>query len=254
MAGEAKAPDNRLFQLVMVIITSIVAPLTVYFVTNSSKNTAPEPPAIQATAVLPAAASAEPTVQVVVVTATPEPTATFTATATVAPGEPTFTAAPPTPTEAGVRDARGDVPAGTTILADAFALVLDSDAIQPEDDYLRLTIRVHNIGAQAAELRYTLKAITVKDDTGRTYAPFIGEKGRDCKKQEIDERRSLNLEPGETFTLQSPERENANWFCSGDHPGTLPLYIGPIHKDAKQIFVQIKDFGPFTGFAVQIER
>lgn len=272
MSGEAKSPDNRLFQLVTVIITTIVAPLTIYFVTNADKNAPPEPTPIQATVVLPARVDTEPTVQMVVVTATTEPaleststgtatsaaaaTATVTAepTATLVPPTPTFTIVPPTPTEAGLRNPRGNLPAGTVVLADTFSLVIDKEDIQVEGDYLRLTIRVQNTGKEAKALNYTLKAVTVKDDTGRTYAPFNGEKGKDCKKQEIDKKRSVKIEPQAVFTFQSPEREDANWFCSGNHPGSLPLYIGPIHKDAKQVLVQINGLGPFSGFTVQIER
>lgn len=270
MAGEAKAPDNRIFQLVMAIITSIVAPLTIYFVTNSSKNAPPEPTPIQATVVLPAATEIGPTPQVVVVTATSQPTDALTATAaasvtatgtltlTPTPTTPvptaTFTALPPTPTKAGLRNPRGNVPAGSVVLADTFSLVITKEDIQEEGDYLRLTIRVQNTGKEATALNYTLKAVTVKDNTGRTYAPFNGEKGRDCKKQELDKKRSVKVEPQAVFTFQSPERENADWFCSGDHAGALPLYIGSIHKDAKQVFVQINGLGPFSGFTVQIDR
>lgn len=265
MAGEAKAPDNRLFQLVMVIITSIVAPLTIYFVTNSDKSAPAEPAPAQSTVVLPAAAEAStPTPLVVVVTATSQPTETTTATATgtvtftpeptVPTATATFTALPPTPTEVGLRNPRGSVPAGTVVLADTFSLVIDKEDIQVEGDYLRLTIRVQNTGKEAKALSYSLKAVTVKDNTGRTYAPFYGEKGRDCKKQELDKKRSVKVEPQAVFTFQSPERENANWFCSGDHAGALPLYVGPIHKDARQVFVQINGLGPFTGFTVQIDR
>lgn len=265
MAGEAKAPDNRMFQLVMAIITSIVAPLTIYFVTNTSKNAPPEPTPIQATVVLSASTVAESTIPVIVVTATPQPTAnanvtvtgTITATSTTtatAAATPTFTIVPPTPTEAGLRNPRGNVPAGTVLLADTFSLVIAKEHIQVEGDYLRLTIRLQNTGREAKALNYTLKAITVKDNTGRTYAPFYGEKGKDCKKQELDKKRSVKVEPQAVFTFQSPERENANWFCSGDHAGALPLYIGPINEDAKQVFVQINGLGPFTGFTVQIDR
>lgn len=266
MAGEAKASDNRLFQLVMVIITSIVAPLTIYFVTNSDKSAPTEPAPAQATVVMPAAAEANtPTpLVVVVVTATSQPTMEMTATATAtgtltatptatATTTPTVTTVPPTPTEAGLRNPRGNVPAGTVVLADTFALVIDKEDIQVEGDYLRLTIRVQNTGNEAKALNYSLKAVTVKDNTGRTYAPFNGEKGKDCRKQEIDKKRSVKIEPQAVFTFQSPARENANWFCSGDHAGSLPLYIGPIHKDAKQLLVQINGLGPFTGFTVQID-
>ena len=267
MSGETKATDNRLFQLLTVIITSIIAPLTIYFVTNADKSAPTEPAPAQATVVLSAnTESHTPTPLVVVVTATPEPsiatTATLTATATLEPPTPTFTVVPPTPTftslpptatEAGLRDPRGNVAAGTVVVADTFSLVIDKEDIQVEGDYLRLTIRVQNTGKEAKALNYTLKAVTVKDNTGRTYAPYNGEKGKDCKKQEIDKKRSVKIEPQAEFTFQSPVRENANWFCSGDHLGALPLYIGPIRKEAKQLFVQINGIGPFTGFTVQID-
>ncbi len=263
MAGEAKAPDNRLFQLVMVIITSIVAPLTIYFVTNSDKKAAPEPPPAQSTAVLPAAADVfTPTPLVVVVTATTLPEASPTATFTLAPATPTststptptFTVVPPTPTETGVRNPKGIVPAGTVVLGDGFSLVIDPGSIRTDGEYIRLSLRLQNTGSQAAAMNYTVKAITVKDDTGRTYAHFNGDKGEECKKQEIGEKRSLKLEPGVEVTLESPERKNATWWCSADHAGALPLYKGPLHKDAKALLVQINGLGPFSGFTVKIDR
>lgn len=240
MSNANKGGENRFFQLMIVIITAVVGPLTVYFVTNgSSKNN-------QASMVI------NPTAAVTVLAATsaetPTPLAqkTLNISTAVAPTE--------SPSTANViQNPKGTVPAGTQALMDNMALWIEPGSVQIDHQYIGLKIHIRNLGSADRTITYLPAALVMRDEQGKTYAAYTGDKKNQCKKSDIDVKRTLQIGAQQEIVLQSPDAAHATLWCSGSSNTNIPLFSGPIGKDTHVLRVEIKSMGPFQGFTIEIQ-
>ena len=252
MADQGKGGDNRFFQLLIVLITTVVGPLLVFFVTNGVKNA---PPASQPT-VVQAAQTTQPQ-QVEPTSPVSQPTSTLAVeTAVPTPTLPTETVPVPaaSPTAALVQDPRGVVPAGIPVVVDNFALWLEPDDVRVEGSYLHLNIHLRNLDSSPRSLTFAPAAITVKDSTGKVYSPYSGEKKDQCKHGDLDTARKIQLASQQELLIKSAEVKSAAAWCAKDKNDTIPLYIGPIQPGIKSLLVQFNKLGPFEGFSIELAK
>lgn len=223
--------DNKMHQIVMALITTIAAPVIVFFITNNlkeSKNIEPTnvPPAITAT--LPAD--------------TGKPTAAAAATDVTAPQ----------PAQPGIKNPSGSIPAGVPALVDNMALTIRAEDVTSDGQYIHLAIHIKNLGTDRRTLVFTPGSVTIQDDARHTYEPFSGDKKSGCKKGDLGISKNLVIEPNSEVTLTSASAGSAIDWCTDTSGSTLPLYTGPIAQGAKKLHVLINGIGPFQGFQVEL--
>ncbi len=234
--------DNKIHQIVMVVITTIAAPVIVFFITNNIKNSATNPP------------TPTPVIQVV--------TATFQLGSTaVSPVEVTATAIQPTatgkpaeqPTMPGISNPGGTIPAGVSALADGLVLTVSKQDVTNDGRYTHVKVHVRNPGADPRTLVFTPGAVAIKDDTGHVYDPVYGDKKSGCKKQDLSTSRSLTIDPQSEVVLTSVSTDSAGGWCADQAGSAIPLFGGSLARGAKKLEVQIEGVGPFKGFQVEIQ-
>ncbi|MCB0256688.1 MAG: hypothetical protein KDI55_23455 [Anaerolineae bacterium] len=143
----------------------------------------------------------------------------------------------PASTPRGVRNPTGPVPAGTTILADDYALVVhDVQVNSAFPDYLQLELVVTNLDSQAHLLRFQRSAITLRDDLGNVY-PFGN------PTEQIYENLQREIAAGQTVVFKS-----TRGFDWGSH--VLGSYRGPVPPSASTLYIDFNGFGPFDGITV----
>jgi hypothetical protein len=222
----------------MALITTIAAPVIVFFVTNNLKNNSAVatnvPPTMTATATLPA----QPEV-------------------TDQPNQPVQPTVQPTiqptiqPTLPGISNPSGSIPAGIPALVDGLALTINAQDVISDGQYIHITLHVKNTGADRRTLVFKPGAISIRDDRGHHYDPAYGDKKSSCKKNDLGASRNVTINPQVEVTLASVDAGHPAAWCS-DGANSLPLFTGPIGKDAKKLQVQINAVGPFKGFQVEI--
>lgn len=254
--GESKVP-----QMIMVIFTSLVAPLVIFFVTNSVKNN-PQPAETSATAVLSAemgvARAVDPlTVSTATLASETQPTATPTtpATAAVPSSTPAATAtaaasattAPP----AAPVNPTGLVAAGTAVTVDNFSLTLSQKDLFLEGEAIRLVFHVKNLSDQPREFSFIPGAVTVKDSK-RVYAIYYGEKKGACQKADLGKKKTVTIPANTEVTITSTTTKEPVAWCANGKETTLPYYIGPVSKGTARLEIAVKGFGPFNGFSFDV--
>lgn len=271
--------ETKVNPIIMAVITTIIAPVVVFFVTNNLK-ASPEPvptPIIQVvTATAPAAHATQPadpptitaSTAVSQLASTPTPTyvSTSTSTATTAPTQtpvPTATATPtdqPTAAETPIAQPAGNTPAaaggtilaGTPVLVDGLELTINKQDIKLDGKTIGLSLRIKNTTQEKRTLTFTPGSITLKDNTNHNYAPLYGDKKEGCKKEELNAPHKVEIEAKGEITLVSVNPDKLGEWCA-DKPGSaVPRYTGPLGKGAKTLLVQIKGLGPFNGFQIEI--
>ncbi len=226
MSNANKSGDNRLFQLMIVLITAVVGPLVVFFITNEVKsNQAPTP--VQATAA--------PTV--IVVTATNSPAGQVN----------------PTPTPAGITNPKGTLPAGTVALVDNLQLWIDPNDLQVVGPTIGLKIHIHNLDNARRTITYTTGSVMLQDGSGNPYEPYIGDKKQLCKKTDVGLQKTVQVDPGQELVLQSPSLADYGQWCDITAGQILPLFKGPLADGASVLRVMIQKMGPFDGFTIEIK-
>ena len=266
MAGEPKPGESKIYQLIVLLITTIVAPVSVYVLTHSidlkpSSSIATQP----ATAVLAAEMPAQTSAPTLAQSATTEVTLTETALTTVTatgvtsptltPTVPTATnTALPSPTPAGTMNPQGLIPAGSIVVANDYSLGVESTDIRLENDTIALNFHIRNLSSKIQTFVYAAQAITVKDDTGRVYEVLFGEKKDTCRKQDLQILKKVELKPNQEVTIHSVTTKEMGKWCSRDSNQLVPLYAGPVNDNVKSLFVMFSGFGPFTGFSYEIKR
>jgi hypothetical protein len=71
----------------------------------------------------------------------------------------------------------------------------------------------------------------------------MADTAQSCVEADLFNSGSVEIKPGRDVSIAS----TANWCNEPD----LPVYRGPIPPNAKEVFIEFNDFGPFTGFAVE---
>ena len=290
--AKTEGGDNKIFQIVMVVITSIVAPLVIFFTTNTYKNTSQPttlPPAVaqggETALVQQANPSATPSVlqqsdattSTVVagvsstntLTATPTSGAknpTVTLTATPLPNTPTSTATQTstvTATQTSAAATATGSPASLTSGSSALVAVGTPVVV----DNFELTLGVQDIRLEGGAIRVTLHVKNLSEtarqftftpagvtvnDGKRIYAPYFGTKKSACQKADLTKERTITIEPQKEVVILSTTEKEGTAWCASGKDMTLPYFIGPVSKTASHLAVSIKNFGPFTGFAFNV--
>ena len=242
MAGESKS-DNKLFQILMVVVTTIVAPVSVYFVTHSlSLPAAPTPPSVSTLSAPVNAASMTASPDPLRLTLTSEPSRTATAA-----GTPTLTAIP------GVQNPRGILPAGELGIVNGLAVSVISDEVQVKDGAASIQIHVRNFSSRPQTFSYRVQSISVKDANNRPLEVMYGDKRNACSKKELSADRKIELAANQEIILQSLGANSASNWCAPDDLRTLPLYQVPTRDAPKSLEIQFSAFGPFNGFGFKID-
>ncbi len=285
MAGENNGGSSKLFQLVMVLVTSIVAPVTVYFSTRAIDSqkaaqqaatvaaptlSAPAEKALTVTAIAgtsvmgkqtSAASTGSPTSATSLTpTLTSVPTGTPTLTATAVPsGTPTKTKSPtqtstPTLTPFGVVKPSGTLAAGTPAASGVLAAWVEPGDTRLDGKYLLFDLHIRNTSDKPQTLTYALKSIIVQDGAGHSLEVVMGAGKHDaCSRKELDVLRKVNLSAGQEITLTSVNPDSPSAWCAKGSTGKLPLYALPSTLDDRPMRAVLNKFGSFSGFVLELD-
>jgi hypothetical protein len=267
MAGETKG-DNKLFQIIMVVITSIVAPVSVYFITHAFIPTA------KTTATLPPTAALTSPVSGVSITAAPDATlwtATAQPTRTTAAtpdqiqatptAQPTGTSAPTTtitenPATATLEsppEPRGLLPANEAVIVDGLEVEVLSKEVQVKDGVASIRIHLRNLSGQTVMFAYAVQSIAVQDAGGRAMEVLSG-KGREaCEKKDLSAAKKIELDPGQEIILKSVEAKDEAGWCSSEDNLRIPMYRAASKEAPEAVVVKFDGFGPFRDFGFDIK-
>jgi hypothetical protein len=268
MAGESKG-DNKLYQIIMVVITTIIAPVSVYFITHSvggSANTAAAPTSTLSSSVSGISITATPSGSDILITPSPDvplitPTTTFTAAVptlalpTKAVAEPTQpTTLPEMAVLPGSAAPRGILPAGDASIVDGLAVSVIPQEVQLKDEGLSIQIHVRNQSSQKQTFVYRVSSIAVADAAGREMEVLYGEKRNACSKKDLSAERKIELAPNQEILLQSIAADKEKNWCTGGGGLFLPQYRASSKETTNGVVIQFNDFGPFDGFGFQVEK
>jgi len=246
MAGESKG-DNKLFQMIIIVVTTIIAPVSVYFITHTVQ--------------VPTNAMASPTstlsspVGLVSITASPDlslftPTVELTRTMTA---QPQFTTTPEGTTNPAKYNPQGTLLPGDLGIVNGIAVSVVSDEVQLKDRVASIQIHIRNLSNQPQTFSYRMQAITVKDTSERALEVIYGEKRDACSKKDLSAERKIELAPDQEIILQSVGANiDMNW-CAAEDSRFLPLYQVSTREAPKAIVIQFNGFGPFNGFGFKID-
>lgn len=255
--------DNKMYQIAMAIITTIAAPVIVFFATNSIKNNA-SPAATVIVQIITATSPAGTVVDAATDPAKPAETETAaladSATATLASvATETFTSTPTLTQAAALQTTQpkapppsGPIQAGKPVLVDGLELTISAQDVKMDGKNIRVSVHVKNTNADRRTLAFTPAAISLKDNHGHVYNPLFGDKKSTCKKEDLGKPHTLEIEPQGQVTLTSVSADSLSGWCAAKPGSAIPLFSGPIEKSAKQLEVQINGVGPFKGFQVVI--
>ncbi len=249
MAGEGKG-DNKLFQIVMVFVTTIIAPISVYFFTHMEQAPSATPAPPTGTLSSPAAPGT--------LTPTGEPLKTITAkpSLTAVPVRtsiPVGTSVPTIAAAAGILNPQGILQAGEVGIANGIAISVFASEIRLDDGIANLQIHIRNLSGQSQTFAYRVESILVRDTTWRPLEVFYWENWNACSKKDLSTDRKIVLAANQEVILRSVEfNENKNW-CGKDETLILPLYQVTSSEPPKSIVIQMYGFGPFRGMGFQID-
>lgn len=252
MAGE-KSGDNRPFQLLTILITSIVAPITVWLVTNtlSPKINPPDP-----TAAPPAAQTLVQAAQAEVgnvIALYPGPTEILNIqTAPVQTQAAPESLAAITQTQPVLTTSAGNFPAGSPVVSGSLELTVKPGDVELNNDRIFLTMHIRNRGDRDETLVFTVQAVTVTDQTGKVYEPLMGEGGKACKTADLKREKRVRIAPGQEVTLHPAVRKDRSDWCGKDSALILPVFVGPVAEDIQSLTVEVNGLGPFIGIAVDV--
>lgn len=185
-------------------------------------------------------------------TSIPTETSTPTETAT-----PTSTEPLPTPTEHGVTNPQGILPAGMPVIQDNYVMVVDVSGMTIDGDYIGFDIQLRVLGEVAKLFRYNAASIILEDDLGNRYDYLIKAGfGTRCTESDIYKAKQILVEPGEKVIIEPNSGmmfSSYFWWCLDDNDRYVPGYTGQIPPEAKALILKFEGFGPFSGFGYQFD-
>lgn len=185
-------------------------------------------------------------------TSIPTETAIPTVTATATSTEPL-----PTPTEHGVTNPQGILPAGMPVIQDNYVMVVDVSGMTIDGDYIGFEIQLRVLGEVAKLFRYNASSIILEDDLGNRYDYLIKSGfGTRCTESDIYKAKQILIEPGEKVIIE-PNSDmmfsSYFWWCLDNHDEYVPGYTGQIPPQAKALILKFEGFGPFSGFGYKFD-
>jgi hypothetical protein len=245
MAGTNPGGEGKGFKLVTILITSVVAPVMVYFITHAidTKTSAvPTQPIPAAAALQPTLAPSQP--------AAAQPTAAPTVSESSILPE-TTPAVEPTEAESASQEQETN-PNGEGLQASGLALTIEKQDVRLEGSTLALAIHLRNTGADTQEFSYNAGAIRLKDSAGRVLEPLYGDKRGACKKQDLEVKKKIRIEPGQEIILRSAETGKAEQWCADDGETLIPLYLVAGKARLEAVTVEMDGLGPFRKVEVEV--
>jgi hypothetical protein len=233
MADQGKGSGERLIQVAIVLITAIVGPIAVWFTTNTNSPlnaSRANPPGLTTTL------SANLSATVVPPNGTATPIANFTAIARTA-----VLAIP-----------SGNLPAGVPVVVNDLALLISKDDVSLDGSLLRLQIHLTNQATTWQEVTFTANSISIRDNTGKTYAIANGEGKDTCKKSDFSIKKTIRIEPGKEVVLQPLNDKGVSAWCGKGQEFVLPFFTGPLAPGSQTLTITLDDLGPFKGFSIGV--
>lgn len=238
MAGENKS-DNKLFQLIMVVVTTVVAPVSVYFITHSFD--------ASSQAVAPTTTLTAP-VDGLTTTASPDlPLVTSTAAlpAATAPGAAVVP---------GILNPVGVIPAGEPGIVNGIAVWVEVKEVQLKDGTASIQIHARNQTSQTQMFTYRVQSLAVEDGSGHALDVVYGEKGSACTKKDLSTEKKIELAPNQEIILRSVDTSKSADWCAANDRLLLPLYRVTTKDAPDALVIQFNGFGPFKGFGFKVIR
>jgi type II secretory pathway pseudopilin PulG len=100
---------------------------------------------------------------------------------------------------------------------------------------------LQNLTDKARIFRFTNESISISDDLGNEYKHVIKYDFYDYCEEYLYVAKNLEVESQRKVEI------GANEYHDCDNSDGIGKYIGPIPTGAKQLFVKLSDFGPFSG-------
>lgn len=167
---------------------------------------------------------------------------------------PTITPPIPTPTEFGVLNPQGILPAGMPVIVDDYVLVVDKSSLTIDDNFIGFSIQVRVLGDESRLFRYNASTLSLKDDLGNQYEYYLGTSR--CTESDIYNAKQVQIPPGEKIWIEpqtSMMYSSYFWWCIEDKNQVIPGFQGHISPNAKILLLEFEGFGPFSGFGYQFD-
>lgn len=170
---------------------------------------------------------------------------------------PTETPPLPTPTEHGVNNPLGIIPAGMPAIVDGYVMVVDPSGLVVDGDYIGFSIQVKTLSETGQLFRYNASTLRLRDNLGNQYNYYynIGFNNK-CTESDLYLAKQIMVEPEEEIIIEPQSSmmfSSYFWWCLKDHDKDIPGFIGSIPHDAESLFLEFSGFGPFTGFEYQFD-
>lgn len=182
-------------------------------------------------------------------TSIPTETAIPTVTATATSTEPL-----PTPTEHGVTNPQGILPAGMPAIVDGYVLVVDKSGLLVDGDFVGFSIQLSIIGDEAKLFRYNVSSIRLRDDLGNYYDYVYNITfSAPCTESDIYNPKQLMIEPGDdvVITTETGIMYTSYPWCLDNDNTHIPGFSAIIPPEAKSLILEFEGFGPFSGFGIE---
>lgn len=141
----------------------------------------------------------------------------------------------------------GIIQANVPITVDGLVLSFREIKID-HNNTIYIVFSVKNIGDRSRIFRFTGFSLTLRDDIGNIYPSYIEP---DCNPTILYNTDQVNIDKGQEKRITS----YPDYWCMGEFngQGSFQRFAGPIAQQAKSLFIGFKDFGPFTGFEIEVK-
>jgi hypothetical protein len=160
----------------------------------------------------------------------------------------------PTPTVYGVRNPSGIILAGTPVISGDYWMVVDKSGMEVDSGFIGFSIQLKVLGEDSHLFRYNASSIHLSDDLGNIYDYEYG--GYRCTESDIFTAKQIQVNPGDKVVIEpqtSMEFTSYFWWCTEGYDNIIPGFNATVPADAKSLFLEFSDFGPFTGFSYEFD-
>lgn len=152
-------------------------------------------------------------------------------------------------TPPGIYDPQGTVAAGQPIYVDDLLLSVNQSSVTAEGQYLVVKVTIENMSDSQKTIRFLGNSISLSDDMGNTYPYHLG----DCQQTDLFMVKQYTLRSGEEVSIRSHFLYFPMEWCGDQYQQFIPTFVGPIDIQADKLYLTFTDFGPFSGFTVEID-
>jgi len=161
------------------------------------------------------------------------------------------------PTPQGYYNPSGIIDAGMPVYVDNLMLSVDSSSFEAKGDFVRVMLRITNVGTNKRLFRFTPGSVVVQDDSGRRYPPILSKNMSfgDCLETDLMRTKQIDVETNDTVELRSDNWYSDGTWCKFSIPNYtiyLPTYAGSVSTNAQYIILSFNHLGPFDSFGIRI--